>query len=101
MWIFQAPMDALRRWKWRWFSTFMGIIQNEIIWPAMVALGEAGKNYAITLMKEAANETSLDGPAKFEFVFKAMRKRYTVDAIKDDALRNVLANIFSYVKNTS
>ena len=98
MWIFQAPYNALKRWKWRWFCDFMEIIQNQILWPALKAIGEAGKDYVLWSIGEARNRGLKDREA-FQFVFDNLRNRYTVATISDDFLSNVIQNLYSANKS--
>ena len=97
--IFQRAANAIKRFKCRWFCDFMGILQSQVIWPAIQAIGEAGKNFIIAKISEAANKPGKTGTQKFEYVFNEVRKRFTVDTIKDDALRNLIQNLYSYCKN--
>jgi len=72
----------------------MGILQNQVIWPAIQAVGDAGKMYIIMKIEEAALK-DIPGPDKMKFVFNAAREKFTVDNISDDFLTNLIQNLYS------
>lgn len=94
MWIFQKPYDAIDRFKCRWFCSLMGMLQKNVLWPALKSIGEAGKSHILMKIEEAA-KANMSGKQKFAFVFNATRERFDVDEISDDWLNNVIANLYS------
>lgn len=100
MWIFQAPYNAIKRWKCKWFTQLMGIIQNQVLWPAIKAVGDAGKNYIQSKIEEAAQRDDIDNLDKLKWVFEECRKRFTVALISDDLLANLIQNLYSVWKRT-
>ena len=97
MWIFQAPYNALVRWKCRWFCDLMGWIQINVVWPAMKAVGEAGKELIIEAIKEAA-EMDISNEDKFKYVFDKCRASFTVKIISDNLLDTMIQILFSMLK---
>ena len=100
MWIFQAPYNAIKRFKCRWFVDLMEIIQNKILWPALQIVGEAGKEFIMFKIKEAAEQDNLSGAEKFEYVFKACEGYFTGINISNHLLRTIIQLLYATFKES-
>ena len=95
--IFQKIANAIHNWQWPWLTRFLKIVEVEILIPALMAIGEAGKNYIISMILQEAKK-SISGPEKFRNVYDACRLKFSVKIIGNDLLTNLIQNTVSALK---
>lgn len=86
--------NVIKNFRWAWWTKFMGILQDEVLIPALKSIGTAGKNFIIMKIEEAAL-TDMSSTDKFAFVYNATREKFDAKTISDDLLTNVVQNLYS------
>jgi len=95
--VFQKASNAIRKWKWSWLTHFLGIVESQILIPAALAIGEAGKNYIVSMILQEAKK-DIAGQEKLKNVYDTCRKKFSIEEISNDFLAAFIQNTVSALK---